>query len=220
MEGAMRVSVVATGIDASEAHETPLPRRSLAQPLKQPEAVEVDTPAVAEEPVAAARRSLSRRCSSRMDAQRAAAEDQMEDIFEDDDAGDEVPRPAYQPRVEEFVACRRSEAMTSEESLSPRAPRASGTGTPSPEALQRLQAAVGKAPVQPAPRRPERPGPAMSAPQPAFQRRPSARFGINSLINRMTGHGHHMGIEPPAPGTAAPQVQSAAAHQPALARAG
>src|SRR6056297_1506115 len=37
MEGSMRVSVVATGIDASEALETPLPRRSLAQPLPRRE---------------------------------------------------------------------------------------------------------------------------------------------------------------------------------------
>ena len=34
LQGIMRVSVVATGIDATEAsNETPLPRRSMAEPL-------------------------------------------------------------------------------------------------------------------------------------------------------------------------------------------
>src|SRR6056297_27840 len=40
MEGVMRVSVVATGIDATDVnHETPVPRRSLAEPLKPAETV-------------------------------------------------------------------------------------------------------------------------------------------------------------------------------------
>jgi len=39
MEGRMRVSVVATGIDASEGTaDIPVPRRTLAEPLRQPEA--------------------------------------------------------------------------------------------------------------------------------------------------------------------------------------
>ena len=41
MDGKMRVSVVATGIDASEVrNELPVPRRSLAEPLRQKVAAE------------------------------------------------------------------------------------------------------------------------------------------------------------------------------------
>ena len=59
MEGAMRVSVVATGIDASEgAHDYPVPRRSLAEPLKQTVAVEdMGTEEQAPAPQVAARAS-------------------------------------------------------------------------------------------------------------------------------------------------------------------
>ena len=51
MEGAMRVSVVATGIDAtmSSADVPARPRRSMSEPLQSPEEVKVNTP----EPVAA-----------------------------------------------------------------------------------------------------------------------------------------------------------------------
>jgi cell division protein FtsZ len=52
---------------------------------------------------------------------------------------------------------------------------------PSPEALARLQAAVRRAP----PADPRLSAPPR-APEPQTERAP--RFGINSLINRMTGH--------------------------------
>jgi cell division protein FtsZ len=58
------------------------------------------------------------------------------------------------------------------------APAHARPGTPSPEALQRLQAAVSKVPAQPT-----------EAPRPAASADGKGRFGINSLINRMTGHG-------------------------------
>lgn len=206
MEGSMRVSVVATGIDASETLETPLPRRSLAQPLKQPEAVEVDAADHVAEPVAARTDAQEPSLFEQVDAQRAAAEDQMEDIFEEDEAG--LPLPAYQPRVEEFAPAAEVEAEDEAESFV--APRAPAPGTPSPEALQRLQAAVGRASSQSAPRRVEQPAP---APQPTASEERHQRFGINSLINRMTGHGGT--AEAPRPARQQPQVQSAAAPQPA-----
>jgi cell division protein FtsZ len=84
------------------------------------------------------------------------------------------------------------------------APRAPAPGTPSPEALRRLQAAVGKAPTQPQQRRPE---PAREAAQ---EERP--RFGINSLINRMTGHA---AAEAPRPTRQQPTIQTSHAPQPA-----
>lgn len=61
------------------------------------------------------------------------------------------------------------------------APRPASTpGTPSPEALARLQAAVNRVPKSDAaPQQQRTSDPAMDADKP--------RFGINSLINRMTG---------------------------------
>jgi cell division protein FtsZ len=56
-------------------------------------------------------------------------------------------------------------------------------GTPSPEALARLEAAVRRAP-QRDPRETAEPTRRAPAPEPEK----SARFAINSLINRMTGH--------------------------------
>ena len=64
------------------------------------------------------------------------------------------------------------------------APRPRPTGTPSPEALARLQAAVSKSPStqqRPAALQPAARQQAVEAPRP--------RFGIGSLINRMAGHG-------------------------------
>ncbi|MHA6325455.1 cell division protein FtsZ [Roseivivax sp. CAU 1753] len=193
LEGQMRVSVVATGIDASEgASEMAVPRRKLSEPLKQqashpePRAAEPEpAPAVAaqsretyedEEP------SLF----SEIDSQRAAAEDEMEHIFEDERAAepdDGLPPPAYQPRVAEFQP--QSDTMDANPEAFI-APRAQAAGTPSADTLARLQAAADRAreeaPARPAPR-----------PQAAAQARQSEadkpRFGINSLINRMTGHG-------------------------------
>jgi cell division protein FtsZ len=60
------------------------------------------------------------------------------------------------------------------------APRSASTpGTPSPEALARLQAAVSRVPNAQAPQQAAAPVAQTEADKP--------RFGINSLINRMTG---------------------------------
>ena len=218
MEGAMRVSVVATGIDASEmVHDIPVPRRSLAQPL-QPAAVEeeaAEEPAAAE-PVAAETQSEPS-LFGELDAERAAAEEQMEDIFEPEtvrraepefapqpqQAADDLPPPAYVPRPEPVAP-----AASADEDLDGFvAPRAPAAGTPSPEALARLSAAVNKAPA-----RAEHRQPAAEA-KPAEPAADKPRFGINSLINRMTGHAAEP--EQPAPAAARPlrQQPSVGAHQ-------
>ena len=217
MEGAMRVSVVATGIDATDVNsDIPVPRRSLAQPLKQTIQAEEqggdqadDMPAVASA-VSDDEPSLF----NEMDAQRAAAEDQMEDIFEPaaqraEREDDDLPPPAYTPRVEEFDPSA-SDDDNLEEFVAPRA--ATTAGSPSPDAMARLQAAVAKVPAGGFQRPQER----RSAPaEPAPSDRP--RFGINSLINRMTGHSAE-GEAAPAPRPArqqpsmqAPQAQRAPA---------
>ena len=206
MEGAMRVSVVATGIDASEdAKEIPVPRRKLSEPLKPAQVAAEEAPAKAAEetrrPVEAAARYETEyepeaedepSLFNAFDAERAAAEDQMEDIFESDGrdtAADDLPPPAYTPRQEPAAFV--EEADEAEAFVAPKAPSA---GTPSADALARLQTAVQNTPRAQKQVRPDAATPA-SAPA-ADSTGERSRFGINSLINRMTGHGE---TQQPAP---------------------
>ena len=201
MEGMMRVSVVATGIDASDVHsEMPVPRRSMAAPLAQSVAAEAPAPATPmadpePAPVAAAAEEPS--LFQELDVNEAAAQDMAEDIFADDTpvaAEDDLPPPAYQPQVAAFEPRPEPEMQPAENFVAPRAP---APGTPSPEALARLRAATQKA---------------APAPQPAPAAQPSAekpRFGINSLINRMTGTPE--GAPAQAPARQQPPVQTRAA---------
>ncbi len=225
LDGGMRVSVVATGIDAAETTSAmPLPRRSMREPLtttptietaQQTPVVEQAAPAPAVEAapeVAASEPSLF----AQMDTQQAAAQEQMEDIFEEEapavaaapaaptfdaaSAGADVPPPAYQPTPAQAV----QPEMFEEEPQGFVAPQRPAPGTPTPQLMQRLQAAVEKAPAAPA-------RPAAPAPEPRAEERP--RFGINSLINKMTGHGAEHGAAPAAqPVRQQPAVQS---HEPA-----
>ena len=197
MEGAMRVSVVATGIDAAVAiNDMPVPRRSMAQPLKQAEEQprEVAAPVATQEPA----------LFEEMNTQQAAASEQAEDIFEEE-AG------SFQPELPSFIADRAYQqqsarrplaedlpppayehpsyepaALHEPEQASYVAPKAPSLGTPSPEAMARLQAAVHRAPAQ----EPQHP------PHTAASEGERPRFGINSLINRMTGHGAEGGQAP------------------------
>ncbi|MDG1375893.1 MAG: cell division protein FtsZ [Yoonia sp.] len=207
MEGKMRVSVVATGIDAAvKSNDMPLPRRSMAAPLKPQaqagEVREVAAPVVARAaapaprpapqpapraeaaPVAAAApaRTLFEDMDDDMQVENNAHDyDDLREAFADET--DDLPPPAYKPRTEPMMDA-------PETFVAPRAPAA---GTPSPEALARLQAAVSKAPQQ------QYRAPA--APTTHEGERP--RFGINSLINRMTGAGAHDAQQP---SRAQPQV--------------
>ncbi|WP_127116173.1 cell division protein FtsZ [Shimia sediminis] len=208
IEGGMRVSVVATGIDAADVQvdipvrrpmRAPLETHVLKEPVEEVAATEVvaeveETPAVAEvqtqEPM----------LFGELDAERAAAEDQMEDIFDEPHmaAQDDLPPPAYQPRVAPFPA--QTELYEEDEVESYVAPKPAPLGTPSPEVLQRLKTAAGKAPS--APQRPE-----MVEEPRADEKR--GGFGLNSLIGRMTGHG-----EAPRP-AAQPQMRQQPAVQSA-----
>ena len=176
MESKMRVSVVATGIDANISRaETPLPRRSLATPLRSTvsaEEHEVAASVVASEVVPTAPEHTPEPMLFKgMDDDRKVepAEDDFADIHEALAETDDLPPPAYRPQAEPV-------ADIAEEYVAPRAP---APGTPSPEALARLQAAVNRAPSQARP--------SVAEPQVADGDKP--RFGINSLINRMTGTG-------------------------------
>ncbi|WP_322893773.1 MULTISPECIES: cell division protein FtsZ [unclassified Yoonia] len=195
MEGKMRVSVVATGIDAREKRaEDAAPRRSMASAL--PQAHQAPAAAAPRAPVAAERVTPPAPVAAKAPAKPEPT--LFEDFEEEQQApafmprretpvaaqADDLPRPAYTPRPEPTLS----------DASSFVAPRAPTPGTPSPEALARLQAAVNRMP------KPEE-QPRQTA-RPAEAEKP--RFGINSLINRMTG----AQAEAPAhqPARAQPQV--------------
>ncbi len=210
--GLMRVSVVATGIDASDVTtDIPVPRRSLREPL-QPQSIEAEEVAPAAAAAAAATHVEEQAPLFEEVAQQpAAAEEPQQSIFADtNETDDGLPAPAYQPQVAAFEP-RREEALEAEpeEYVAPRAP---APGTPSPEALDRLRAAAQKTAPEATPR------PAAQQQQPAAAAAEKPRFGINSLINRMTGQGEGE-AQPSAqaqPARQQPPVQSrvAAAPQP------
>lgn len=200
--GVMRVSVVATGIDAVDVNlDMPVPRRSMSAPLTQTPAVEDAAPLATSEP------SLFEDLS----VQQTAATDMAEDIFAEDApafvaATDDVPPPAYQPQVAAFEQPNHDAIEAEAEPDAFVAPRAPTPGTPSPEAMARLRAAAQKAVPSGAPA-------AVMPAQESPADRP--RFGINSLINRMTGHADQQQAETPARQQPPVQQQAtAAAPQP------
>ncbi|MGY3439478.1 MULTISPECIES: cell division protein FtsZ [unclassified Marinovum] len=201
MGGQMRVSVVATGIDASGVqHDIPVPRRSLAEPLKQ---VPAPVAEVAEEQQVVARHEEP--VEAYQDDYAEAEEPSLFEGFEqrvEEVVEDDLPPPAYRPEVPQFEP--RAAQYEDDEAHGFVAPKAPAPGTPSPEALARLQAAAQRAgggiPQEPAARA-----------EPAEVERP--RFGINSLIGRMTGHGNESAQGQPS--RRQPPVQSpAASHAP------
>jgi len=184
--GVMRVSVVATGIDAVDVNtEMPVPRRSMSQPLpaKAPE-VEQAPAAEAPAPVAAQAEYEEEPQQQLFKEEAAVNHSGFSDTSYEDEASDadDLPPPAYRPEVASFQPRREEvnvDAQEQEAFVAPRAP-----GTPSPEALARLRAAAQKAsPSQQQQRQPQQ-----QRQQPAAEQG-EKRFGINSLINRMTGHG-------------------------------
>ncbi len=225
MEGAMRVSVVATGIDAKAGdRDVPMPHRRMSEPLRPAAEAQVEpveepeqaAPAVAAqadpEPTLFAEQDL--------DAQRAAAEDQMEDIFEESapaamQQNNDVPPPAYNPQAAQFDPVQHTAQDNSDldEFVAPSAQRPA-PGTPSAAAMARLQAAVDNRNSDSQPAQQAQP---QQEPQPAQAPRPQEseqrpRFGINSLINRMTGHAEQEAQRPARqqPTMQAPQSRQAA----------
>ncbi|MCA0921120.1 cell division protein FtsZ [Pseudooceanicola nanhaiensis] len=220
MDGRMRVSVVATGIDASESvQDIPVPRRKLAEPLRQPEAIEAEVvqeaaPAPAPQPVAQAAAPVAR-----VEEEYEPEADEEPSFFDSFErqaeeprpapraaAQDHLPEPAYRPQPVQQAPVHYEEP----EAENFVAPRPRPAGQPSPEALARLQHAVAKAPARPA--QVPAPQPRAAAPAaPQGERR--GGFGLNNLINRMTGHNEQPAapVRQPAP---KPQAQTRA--QPSL----
>ncbi|MGY6549664.1 MAG: cell division protein FtsZ [Roseinatronobacter sp.] len=205
MDGVLRVSVVATGIDVEEKAAMPeLPRRSFSEPVRPTLA---DRPALrpAPEPVrtaepqpVAARQAApgpdqptlfgrpEQRATTDADAIRyehGSAHQQPAYVASAPQQAQPEPEPLF---VSQAPGARAAQAPQSAGEYMP--PRRPQPGSPSPETLERLQRAVQKAAPQQA-----------RGYQPAASPEPerSGRFGIGSLISRMSGHGHE-GVAAPA----------------------
>jgi cell division protein FtsZ len=202
MEGRLRVSVVATGIDASPTQraEAPVARRTMAPLIVNTAPAEPRR----EVPVAAAPVQPAARVSEPRAPEPVMAEPELfdhqppvseaEHLTEmlDDDG---LPAPAYRPAAAAVTAPRAPMPVAMNADAGEFvAPRPRGAGTPSPEALARLQAAVSKNPGQSRnglPAQQQRPAmpPVAQMPLPsAAKQAERPRFGIGSLINRMAGH--------------------------------
>ncbi|MDG1317802.1 MAG: cell division protein FtsZ [Paracoccaceae bacterium] len=191
MGGWMRVSVVATGIDAVEPpEELPRPRRSKPAPHDgaEPHQSEHDAPSdyhAASEPKAHGRHETRTRdeqpqyeqpqYEARSTAGQSAA---GEEAFEAPSV-DRNSEQAADPYVLEEPTFNANEEAYDSEPESFVAPRPREPGTPSPETMTRLQEAVRNAP--------NRLQQSMSRVDDVPADTDRSRFGINSLINRMTG---------------------------------
>ncbi len=211
MEGKMRVSVVATGIDVGEGRAAMAPSRSFAAAALAPKPAPAAPPQpVAEEPMVLTEPQYD------AEEETAGAQpepslftglgmDQGEDDYADDDA---VPPPAYRPApaAPRFDPRMQAAAEPMAEYV---APKPAAVGKPTPEALARLRAAIQKETPRAA---------APAAPEAHHEGTHRARLGIGSLINRMTGHSEEAPApmerrQPPMSGGAQPQ--RAAAPRPA-----
>jgi len=204
MEGAIRVSVVATGIDVGAASraDAPVARRSMAAPLPP---VQAPVPPVAAELRAEPRMSLrpDQRMAPPVNPEPSLFEAAIEDRAEaslHEAAEDDVPPPAYRPQETHPAPRVRAAAPAgiADDPTAFVAPRARGIGQPSPEALARLQAAASRSAAR---------APAVAAPQAraayASKAAEKPRFGIGSLINRMSGNSEPAATarhQPPASG--------------------
>jgi cell division protein FtsZ len=220
LDGGMRVSVVATGIDANEnVADTPLPRRSLSQPLPQAKpapqvSVTAVTPAAAAPAPAPAPQPVAQQQPmqyedeepSLFEAAAPAPVAPQQPVFEQpapapqmaQPVQDDLPPPAYRPATNEFQPQQDSIEADPQDFV---APRAAAPGTPSPETLARLKAAAAHARegVQE-----QHAHQHQAQPQPVEAEKP--RFSVNSLIGRMTGAG--AAPEQPAAGRRQPQMQA------------
>ena len=185
MGGWMRVSVVATGIDAVEPpEELPRPRRRKPAPHDgaEPHQSEHDAPSdyhAASEPKLGRHEMRTRdeqpQYEARSTVGRSAA---GEEAFEAPSV-DRNSEQAADPYVLEEPTFNANEEAYDSEPESFVAPRPREPGTPSPETMTRLQEAVRNAP--------NRLQQSMSRVDDVPADTDRSRFGINSLINRMTG---------------------------------
>ena len=192
MDGVMRVSVVATGIDANQSRlEVPTPRRSMAEPLRPQVAAAVEEPEQAAAPsdlFDAVRPSFSDRPMNQERPQitERPSFEPRDDADARGAAASEQPAfmaPAYTPRP--ATPAPQMATLSDDDMSNFVAPRPAMPGAPSSEALERLQRAAARTPMNA-----QRPLPAtMTRPSVPVAAKPAerSRFGIGTLINRMAG---------------------------------
>ncbi len=219
MEGRIRVSVVATGIDASAANkaDTPVARRSMGAPLTltpahQPEAPRAAAPVYAPAPAAQMedRSVFEDEVDAVADAAFDAAASKADMDMDDLSIAGDLPPPAYRPQpTVQPVLVRSTPAAIEADPSGFVAPRPRAAGQPSPEALARLQAAVSRPASAQAKFGRTAPVTAPAAQAPAMAPASASakpRFGIGSLINRMAGHLEATGPAAAPSGRAQPPV--------------
>ena len=227
MEGTLRVSVVATGIDVTQAKaENPVARRSMAAPLPSqftapaapeprreiPLTVQVAQAAPMQQP---APQPAPVQRAPQPPAQPQLFEDDPRDRFDHDDTESGLPAPVYRPQMpapqpQQYQPAPQARSMSmNDDAAGFVAPRPRAPGSPSPEALARLQAAVSRSPSPAGQQRPMAQDPRVAAaPAPKAPEAQRPRFGIGSLINRMAGGGHNEAAERPAPSRAQPTLSA------------
>ena len=188
MEGRIRVSVVATGIDATQrAAAQPPVQQAAARPAPAPAQPRSAAPVFqppGQQTAAAAAPAPQPAAAAYQPAPQPAPADLFQPTVETD-----VPAPAYRPEAARMAeqqpqpAARPAPAAIDADASDFVAPRRGPVGTPSPEALARLREAVSKTPSPQS-----RPAPAAAAPA-RSEEPPRSRFGLGSLIGRMSGGG-------------------------------
>ena len=216
MGSRMRVSVVATGIDASQTHQdAPMPRRNTQAVSESAVQPEPQKPTLQLHQVQATQPRQAQ--PQQVQPQQAAPlqveqyEEDEPSLFEPQQAQVQTPASGRAPVMNDMFAQQAEEAALPEPAYQPRrntqpetieadpsafvAPRAPAPGTPSPELLARVQAAAER-----------------NRESDAHQETEKARFGINSLIGRMTGQTQE---QAPLVARRSPQMQAPAPQAPA-----
>ena len=183
MEGTIRVSVVATGIDAVAAEEVPAPRRGMASPLTQnPSIAQKEAPAAQQDDQVPPRRAMA-----------APGAMPLADPVAQEPA--DMPKPAYSPRPA-------AAASTPAPAPAPAAPsvddgtdmftapqRSAAPSTPE-QVQERLRRAVENQPARAA---------AAQKPAPTEQERHQGRMaGLGRMLERIAGHGGDQPARPAA----------------------
>ena len=200
MEGKMRVSVVATGIDAvAKTSDMPVPRRPMAAPLTQQVAAEVKAeapaPAPVEAPAEVAAVAPETAPEPTLFDETAAAAPTFDAPAAAAAAESDLPPAAYQPRQEAQI-----EAPT-DAFVAPQRP---AVGTPSQETLDRLRTAATRSAPAAAP---------VAEPVETEEAAKPRMGGLNSLISRMTGHNESQANERPQPPVATLREEAAPASE-------
>ena len=180
MEGTIRVSVVATGIDAVAAEEEPAPRRGMASPLTQnPSIAQREAPAMAaqQDDQVPPRRGVA--ATGAMPLTEPVAQEPAD-----------MPKPAYSPRPAAVTAPAPATPSVDAGTDMFTAPMRNTTPSSPEQVQERLRRAVENQPARAA---------AAQKPAPTEQDRHQGRMaGLGRMLERIAGHGADQPARPAA----------------------